>query len=66
MLPSKIAPMTSPLALISGEPELPPMMSLVVEMSKTVSGLRLFFAAIQRGSRSNGGLPVARSYRPLK
>src|SRR6185437_2472818 len=60
MLPSNTAPITSPLASISGEPELPPMMSLVVEMSNTVVGVSLSLASTQRGSSLNGSSPVAR------
>ena len=52
MLPSKKVPITSALASSIGEPELPPMMSSVVETLKIVAGSSLARAAIQRGSRS--------------
>jgi hypothetical protein len=41
MLPSKIRPTISPLALITGDPELPPMMSLVVTKLSGVARLSL-------------------------
>ena len=60
MLPSNAAPITEPSRAITGDPELPPMMSLVVTKSITVAGSSLACAAAQRGVRSNGGAPVAR------
>ena len=55
MLPSKMAPMTSPLALIKGEPELPPMMSAVFKKLKGVDIFRSFLCASQLLGRLYGG-----------
>src|SRR5438128_7095128 len=66
MLPSKINPTTSRFLLNTGEPELPPMMSLEVAMLNGVEGLiRLsWLAASQLFGRANGSRPVARSNAP--
>src|SRR2546430_5781125 len=64
MLPSKINPTTSRFLLNTGEPELPPMMSLEVAMLNGVAGLfRLFLlAASQPFGRGDGFRPAGRSY----
>src|SRR5258708_30542653 len=62
ILPSKMAPITSPLALIKGEPELPPMMSLSEETLNTVLSSTLPLASTQRGASWNGGRPALLSY----
>ena len=49
---------------MSGEPELPPMMSLVVTRSNGVVGVRRSLAFSQDGGRSKGASPVARSKAP--
>ncbi len=61
MLPSNMSPTSSPLALIRGLPELPPVMSLLVEMLKRVSRSSWGLACIQLGGMRNGSWPVARS-----
>jgi hypothetical protein len=66
MFPSKTAPITSPLALMIGEPELPPTMSFVVAKSKMVRLSSAPFAASHFGAKRNGGLPVARFHSPDK
>ena len=62
MLPSNIRPTISPFALISGLPELPPTMSLLVERLNGVFMSSASFArsASVSGTR-NGSAPVARS-----
>ena len=65
MLPSKISPTISPSLLNTGEPELPPMMSLVVQKSSGVERSSLVLAGEDQLSGSlNGSRPVARSKAP--
>ena len=64
MLPSNTRPTTSPLRLTTGEPELPPMMSLVVTKFIGTSSRSLLFAASHDGGSSNGSAPVWRSNAP--
>ena len=61
MLPSKMAPITSPLALIRGEPELPGKRSVFDDILKTVFGFSFGWASIHLCVSWNGGCPVARS-----
>ena len=58
--------MISPRALIAGEPDEPPMVSVETDMFSTVSGSIRSRAASSLGATSNGGAPVARSHRPPK
>jgi hypothetical protein len=56
---SKFAPMISPAALMGGEPELPPIVSVDTVMLRTVFGSIRSLAA-SFGATSNGCAPVAR------
>src|SRR4029450_4771496 len=49
---------------MTGDPELPPMMSLVVTKSNGVVRVRRSFAFSHEAGRSNGGSPVARVKAP--
>src|ERR1700761_324554 len=66
MLPSKIRPATSPLRLTRGEPELPPMMALVVTTSNGVPRSSFVLSLIHESGSWNGSAPVARSNAPAK
>ena len=55
MFPSKMIPTNSPARLITGLPELPPMMSAVETKSSGVSRSRSFLCSTQRGVRFQGG-----------
>src|SRR6266853_268439 len=66
MLPSKIRPTISPLRLIIGLPELPPMMSLLVTKSNRCPGFSLLFAACHEAGNANGSTPVSRAKAPAK
>ena len=61
MLPSNARPTISPCASISGLPELPPTMSLLVEKLNGVFGSSLSFAFEPALRHANGSSPVARS-----
>src|SRR5262249_49723364 len=56
MLPSKIIPTSSAFLLMTGLPELPPMMSAVQTKLSGVLRSRLLLCFSHRGGRSNGGL----------
>src|SRR5256885_8649005 len=67
MLPSKISPTSSPFLLIVGEPELPPMMSLVETKLNGVFRFTEFFRSHQRCGRLYGNSCLCcseRAYRP--
>src|SRR5882672_539320 len=67
MLPSKIKPTNSPSLLMVGEPELPPMMSLVETKLNWAFRLTVDFFSIHLGGRLYGNSclkPAARSYNP--
>ena len=66
MLPSKMSPTISPFWLMTGDPELPPMMSLVVQKSNGVFRSSFGLALIHVAGRANGSRPVARSKAPAK
>jgi hypothetical protein len=60
MLPSKMRPTSSSSLLKVGEPELPPVMSLVVTKLKGVFRSSFDFRSVQRGARLYGNLkPLA-------
>src|SRR5882672_7203072 len=61
MLPSNISPTSLPPVSISGLPELPPTMSLLVERSNLVCGSSSVFTLSQLSGIRNGSWPVARS-----
>ncbi len=56
MLPSKIRPTISAFLLMTGLPELPPMMSAVQTKLNGVFRSSLSFRSTHRGGRSNGDL----------
>ena len=60
MLPSKISPTSSPFRLMTGEPELPPMMSLVDTKSSGVERSSLSRPSAKRGGQVEGFLVVER------
>src|SRR5262245_10034686 len=67
MLPSKISPTTSPYRLMTGLPELPPMMSFVDTKLMGVDRSSLSLPSTQRLGSANGGLSskdAQRSYMP--
>src|SRR5690348_14870365 len=67
MLPSKMSPTSSPARLTTGDPELPPMMSLVVTKSSGVEMSIWDHFSTKRGVSWKGGLPskpADRSNRP--
>src|SRR6266851_8948470 len=64
MFPSKTRPMISAFLLNTGEPELPPMMSLLEQKFIGVARLSFDLAAIQLLGRANGSFPVFRSKAP--
>src|SRR6266853_1887452 len=66
MLPSKIRPTISPLRLIIGLPELPPMTSLLVVKLKRCAGFSLPFAARHDWGSAKGSAPVSRASAPAK
>src|SRR5437868_2575880 len=63
MLPSNMSPTSLPWASISGLPELPPTMSLLVERLKGVCGSSCARSASQLSGMRKGSSPVARSNR---
>src|SRR5258706_13674898 len=65
MLPSNTRPTISSFWLNTGDPELPPTMSLVVAKFSVTFGSIAFLASSHDFGRSNGGAPVARSNAPL-
>jgi len=56
ILPSKIRPTSSAFLLMTGLPELPPMMSAVQTKLKGVLRSSVFLRSTQRGGRSKGGV----------
>src|SRR6185295_10188593 len=67
MLPSKMSPTSSPARLTTGDPELPPMMSLVVTVFIGVDRSSVLRRSKYRFDSSNGGLlsnEADRSYSP--
>ena len=58
--------MISPSALIAGEPDEPPMVSVDAATSRMVAAGMRSFAASKRGATSNGSAPVARCHSPPK
>jgi hypothetical protein len=67
MFPSKMRPTSSPARLITGDPELPPMMSASATKLSGVDIVRRARRSSQRFVRLNGGVKpklAARSYKP--
>src|SRR4051812_34188713 len=64
MLPSKTTPTMRASRSMTGEPELPPMMSFVDEKSSGVDRSSFGLASSQLFGSANGGRPVARSNAP--
>ena len=64
MLPSNTSPTTSPRWFTTGEPELPPMMSLLVTKLNCTSGASLAFAVSHDFGSANGSVPVWRAKAP--